>query len=315
MSDISTPTVYIGFITFGALTAPYLPIFLESIARQTFKDYKLVAYDNTPTKEADFLNTIPDSVDVFKSSQNIGFSRAFNKLIAEAKNNGAKYFLVINPDIYLDPTALDILVKTLEADNNLGSVCPKILKWDFKANQLTNIIDSCGMIMHRGLAFSDLGQGLVDHNQFDKTAIIGPSGAAGLFRLSALDTIAEDGKYFDENFFMYKEDCDLSYRFYLHGFKSQLVPQAKIYHDRTVTGGNLWDRFINRRKRSVDVRRWSFTNQHFLFIKYWSKQNFFNRLVILIRVKLLFLNALLFEQDLLTCYSIIFKEKSKLKRY
>ncbi|MCX6792606.1 MAG: glycosyltransferase family 2 protein [Candidatus Falkowbacteria bacterium] len=315
MSDNSNPTVYLGFITFGALTAPYLSTFLESLAKQTFKDYKVVVYDNTVAKETEHLKILPDTVDIYRSSENIGFSRAYNKLISEAINKGAKYFLVINPDTYLMPDALEKLVKSLEADETLANACPKLLQWDFKNNQLTNIIDSCGLVMRPGLAFSDLGQAEVDNGQYDKASIIGPSGAAALFRLSALEKVKEENAYFDDNFFMYKEDCDLAYRLNLAGFKSQLIPEAIVYHDRTSSGGNLWQKFVKRRSRSLDVRRWAFINQHFLFFKYWSKQSFYSRLMILVRAKIMFLNALLFEQALLASYKTIFKQAKKLKRY
>jgi len=315
MSENSTPKVWLGFITFGALTAPYLSIFLESLNKQTLQDFKIVVYDNTPPEEIKHLNILPDTIDVFRSDANIGFSKAYNKLMAEAKKSGAKYFLVINPDTYLKSDALELLVKALEQDEALASVCPKLLKWDFKNNQLTNIIDSCGLVIHTGLGFSDLGQGTIDHGQHNQANIIGPSGAAALYRLSALETVLESGNYFDDNFFMYKEDCDLAYRLYLHGYKSKLISEALIYHDRSSSGGSLWQRFTNRMGRSKAVKSWSFINQHFLFIKYWSKQTFFSRLVIMARVKILFLNALFFEPYLLKCYSTIFSQAKNLKRY
>lgn len=315
MLENKNPTVYLGFITFGSSTAPYLPFFLNSLAAQTYQDFKIVVYDNTPLKDIENLNVLPDTIDVFKSDANIGFSRAYNKLISEAIEAQAKYFFVINPDTYLKPDVLELLVRALEADDTLSSVCPKILKWNFVANEMTNIIDSCGLALKSGLVFSDLGQGLIDENQYKQANIIGASGAAGLFRLSSLASVAEGDNYFDENFFMYKEDCDLAYRLYLNGFITKLVPEALVYHDRTAMGGKLWQKFINRRQRSRAIKSWSFINQHFLFIKYWSKQTLLSRLVILFRVKLLFLNAFIFEQYLLKCYQTIFSQAKNLKRY
>jgi GT2 family glycosyltransferase len=315
MSADKSPQVYIGFITFGALTAPYLSLFLDSLAKQTYQDYKIIVYDNTPLKEKEHLNILPNSIDVFSGSENIGFSRAYNKLILAAKQAGAKYFLVINPDTYLDPRALELLVQALEQDDKLASVSPKLLRWDFQNNQLTDVIDSCGLVMRSGLSFFDLGQGIIDQGQYDQAKIIGPTGAAALYNLSALENINENGKYFDENFFMYKEDCDLAYRLFLTGYTAKLVSAAIVYHDRTALGGNLWQRFSNRRQRSQSVRRWSFINQHWLFIKYWSKQNFLSKLMIICKILILGLNALLFEQSLLACYKTILAQRKSLKHY
>lgn len=292
---MSEKKVVIGTIAYGATTAPYLALFKKSLAEQTFQDFTLIIRDNT--------------------ENNLGFSKAYNLMIKEAIKQKAKYFLVINPDVYLAKNTLELLVKVLEEDSRLGVVAPKLLQWDFENKLFTKIIDSCGLKLKTGLGFCDLGQGQVDLNQFVDTKIIGATGAAALFRLSVLEDTKEDEQYFDEHFFMYKEDCDLAYRLYLKNYQARLINDALGYHDRTASGGSLLKRFLNRRQRTNKVRAWSFINQHFLFIKYWHKQNLLNRFMILVRIKLLFFNALIFEQFLLSCYKEILKQSKTLKRY
>lgn len=292
---MSDKKVVIGTIAYGAATASYLPLFKKSLDEQTFKNFSLIIRDNT--------------------EDNLGFSKAYNLMIKQALDNKADYFLVINPDVYLSKNVLELLVKELEGNDKLAVVTPKLLKWDFTNKVLTKIIDSCGLKLNCGLNFSDLGQGEIDDNKYDKAKIIGATGAAALFRLSALEKIKEEQQYFDEHFFMYKEDCDLAYRLYLKNYQAKLVSEALAYHDRTASGGSLLKRFFNRRQRNIKTKQWSFINQHFLFIKYWHKQSLLNRLMIIIRVKLMFLNALIFEQFLLSCYKEILKQRKTLKRY
>jgi len=278
--------VYIGTIAFGALTAPYLSLFKEAIAAQSFRDAELLIHDNT--------------------ENNLGFSKAYNLLIARARSASVDYFLVINPDVYLEPKALEEMVAALEADPKLGSVAPKLRRWDFKNQVFSDTIDSCGLGQKSGLYFYDIGQGEQDRGQYDHARIVGPSGAAGLYRMSALEAIAEKGKYFDESFFMYKEDCDVAYRLEKAGFTSKLVSTAIGYHDRTASGGSFLERVAGRKKRSVNVNLWSFMNQHFLFIKHWRTENALSRIDILLRASLLGLYALLFEQGLLLSYKTIY---------
>jgi GT2 family glycosyltransferase len=287
--------VVIGTIAYDALTAPYLALFKQSLAEQTYKNFTLVIHNNT--------------------ENNLGFSQAYNLMIKQAREASADYFLVINPDVYLAKNVLELLVKELASNKKLAVTMPKLLKWDFANKILTKIIDSCGLKLSGGLSFNDLGQGQVDHNQFDHEVVIGATGAAALFRLSALEEVKEGQQYFDEHFFMYKEDCDLAYRLYLKNYQALLVPEALAYHDRTASGGNLIKRFFNRRQRNEKVKQWSFINQHFLFIKYWHQQNLVNRFMILVRAKLMFLNALIFEQFLLSCYKEILQQRKTLKRY
>jgi GT2 family glycosyltransferase len=249
------------------------------------------------------------------TENNLGFSKAYNKLIAEAIQRGAEYFLVINPDIELMPDALEKLVKEIESDQQLGSVMPKLLRWDFANKTHTQTIDSCGLGLKKGLVFYDIGQAELDIGQYDNSKAIGASGAAALYRISSLQTVAENGNFFDEHFFMYKEDCDLAYRLFLAGFKSKLVPHALGFHDRTVSGGGFFKRLLNRRTHGRNVQKWSFLHQHFLYIKYWRTLSIVSKCFALLRKILMFIEALVFEQYLLGEYSQIRTAKKSLKRY
>jgi len=167
-----------------------------------------------------------------------------------------------------------------------------------------------------GLVFTDIGQGVFDNGQFYDVSILGPSGAAGLYRISALKQVKEATGYFDERMFMYKEDCDLAYRLFLAGFSAKLVSEALVYHDRTASavGSGLLSSLKSRSGKSQQIRSWSFLNQHLLIIKFWSKQSFDSKFKIFIRICLFALFALIKEPFLLKNYSKIsqyYKEQLK----
>jgi GT2 family glycosyltransferase len=239
--------------------------------------------------------------------ENLGFAKAYNILIKTAKAEGSKYFLMLNPDILIEEKAIETLLSYFEKNQNLAALTGKILVWDFKNNLLKNIIDSCGIVLKSPLNFKDLGQNEPDEGIYDHSSIIGPSGAVAMFNLELLETIKENGQYFDENFFMYKEDCDLAYRLYINNLQTKLVPKALFYHDRSVSGGSLKERIKNRRKRSKKERSWSFFGQHYLFIKHWSKQSFSGKFSIIIQIIKLFIYSLIFERFVLKEYKNIFK--------
>lgn len=308
----------VGFLTYNESSAKYLPDFLKSLNQSLYfldkSEYRVVAFDNSDgnnsanKEEMDkFNSSFSDFVEIFSTDSNLGFSRAYNILIRQAISYQADYFLVINPDLVLEKDALFHLCAALDKDKTLGSVSPKIRRWDFAANTKTKIIDSCGILVKPGLRFIDLGQGVVDNKQFDRKKILGPSGAAGLFRLRSLQAVIEGGNYFDESFFMYKEDCDLAYRLDVKGEKSLLVPEAIVYHDRTaaVRGQGLLSRVISRADKSHRVRSWSFVNQHLLFIKHWREENFISKMLIICQIIIMAFFSLILEQFLLKEYKNI----------
>lgn len=302
----------IGTITYGRATAKYLPEFFASLRKQSISDFKIIVADNSEERENENTNFIKNITDLdvvsYWNKENIGFARGYNKMITMATELGAEYFLVVNLDVKLADDALEKMISALAADEELGSVSPKILKWEFdkiinyKSQSINKaVIDSCGIQLLSGLRFVDIGQAKEDEGQFDNVEILGPSGACGLFRISALQKIVEAGQYFDELMFMYKEDCDLAYRLHLAGFKSRCVSEAVVYHDRTVTGKgeSYWNIMRARWTKNRREIKWSFMNQQIIYWKYWRIINWREKIVVIFYQIRLLIYILLFEQYLL----------------
>lgn len=348
MNNDSTKLI-IGIITYGKTTARYLPYFLASLEEQTFKNFKIIVIDNTEnvidspvthdqdeymaldgrvTRINENIEYIENNyssdetkgkldIEIEVNNKNVGFARAYNQIIKKAWDEEAKYLLVINPDIILDSDAIEKMINALGNNEDLGSVSPKVLKWDFARNAKTKVIDTCGIKLMSGLRFFDTGQNEEDNGQYDDTKIIGPSGAAGMYRLEALEKIKKDGEYFDEQMFMYKEDCDMAYRLALQGFKSKCISEAKVFHDRTTSSWGEGDFKVamNRKNKSRQVKKWSFLNQLIINTKYWGLQNFKSKLAILRHEFKMIIFAIIFEQYLLEQLVEFLKIRNNIKRY
>jgi GT2 family glycosyltransferase len=310
----------VGFLTYNDSRAKYLADFLlslkEALSFLNPDDYKVLAFDNSDPDNGVNRMTLelfnqknPNFLEYLSAVGNLGFSRAYNILINNAERLEAEYFLVINPDTLLEKESIFELVSALDKNPEVASASPKIRRWDFATNTKTRIIDSCGLVLKPGLRFRDLGQGEEDDKRFDRAIILGPSGAAGLFRLSALKKIKDDKQYFDEKFFMYKEDCDLAYRLSLIKAGCVLVPKAIIYHDRTAAAsqGGVINKVLSRHKKSRQIRIWSFRNQHLIFVKHWTRQNLISKIIIVFRILSLGIFSLILEQFLLKEYKNVFR--------
>jgi GT2 family glycosyltransferase len=311
----------IGVITYNDSSAKYLPDFLGSllVALNNLEsvNWQILVRDNSEQESnanKDYFNGIDNQqISFIWSGANLGFAKAYNLMIIEAKAWGADYFLMINPDTFIKPDAILKMLIAIGNDEKIASIAPKILRWDFENKKFTNDIDSCGLSVSSSLVFRDIGQGKVDDGTFDNSDILGPSGAAALFRMSALEDVKEETGYLDEEMFMYKEDCDLAYRLFLKGYKSCLVPQAIIYHDRSVAarGQGLISSIMDRKTKNNLVKSWSFLNQHLLIIKHWHSQTLKSKILILSRLILVWSYVLVFEPFLLKNYLIIKKKIAK----
>lgn len=268
----------IGFITYGDSTAKYLPYFLPSLHEANKGEGMIMAVDNTETEDnanSRYVKAGYPDMDIVWAGKNIGFARAYNIMIEKAIKAGAEYFLAVNPDMIFEPDFIKEMIKTIEFDDRLAAVAPKILKWDFANQRKSNIIDSQGIFITKEHRFSDVGQG-ADESAMPSKSIFGFTGAAVLMRINALDDVSYsiEGKkeFFDELMFMYKEDADLSYRFRLAGWKIKFAPRAVCYHDRSASpmGESNLRIALNRKNKSRRVKRWSFCNHWVLFLKYMN---------------------------------------------
>ncbi len=317
------PKLYLGFITFGKTTAKYLPYFLKSLTEQTFKDFKVLVVDNSSRYDNENVGLVKKYfpyAKIDKPGVNLGFAKAYNRMIRLAVENKGKYFLVINPDMILEKDAVYEMVSAMES-KGLDSISPKILQWDFKNLKKTEIIDSCGIKLMPGLRFVDIGQGHIDCERLGQVEILGPSGAAGMYKIKTLEKVAYnksgEKEYFDELMFLYKEDCDLAYRMYLEGCASQCLSQAVIYHDRTAHGRGQSNMAValNSSSKSRQVKKWSFLNQQIILAKYWNKQSLTNKLAIVwIELKMIVF-AVFFEQYLLGQLWNLFKIRKQIRKY
>jgi GT2 family glycosyltransferase len=199
---------------------------LESVGRQIFRDFRIHVLDNAST-DGTIKALSGFELDLIRSQSNTGFARAHNDLI---RSYPAEYVLVLNPDAVLNPDFLERIVGALEARPDAASATGKLLRLDGKT------LDSTGIIMLRNQRHLDRGADEPDRGQFDKPEdVFGPSGAAALYRWKALQDVAIDGQFFDEDFFAYREDADLAWRCRLMGWTSIYVPSAVALHRRRVT--------------------------------------------------------------------------------
>lgn len=199
---------------------------LDSVQAQTFRDYRIHVLDNASTD--DTLDRLrPYKVEVVRSTSNTGFAKAHNDLI---RAHPAEYVLVLNPDTILRPDFLEKTIEALDARHDAASATGKLLRLDGMT------LDSTGIQMYRNQRHLDRGAGQPDLGQFDRAEeVFGPSGAAAVYRLKALEDVAFEGQFFDEDFFAYREDADLAWRCRLMGWSSIYVPSAVSLHRRHVT--------------------------------------------------------------------------------
>ncbi|MBD3360998.1 glycosyltransferase [Candidatus Peregrinibacteria bacterium] len=270
------PIVSITIIHYN--TPQYLKTCLDSIFNQTYKNIEVYFIDNNSPDKSGLNFVIREYKDrknlkIIPNKENLGYAKAANqgiKLAIEHENK-ADYVVITNPDIIYTKSYFEKIVSRIEKDENIAAITGKVYKYDFDNKKKTNIIDTVGLFAYKNRRIIDRGQGLEDKGQFDEEKeVFGVSGACPLYRREALKDVKILGEYFDEDFFMYKEDVDLSWRFLLYGWNNFYFPKAVAYHGR---GTGVFKRFTNkevlshRGKLSKFQKKYSFKNQRLMQAK------------------------------------------------
>jgi GT2 family glycosyltransferase len=242
---------------------------LDSVLALEFADKEMIFIDNVSTDNSvKYVQKHYPQIRVIANTKNTGYTGGANQAIEVSKG---ELVMVLNPDIVFEPDYLDVLVKRLKSDSEIGAIIGKLRKYDFEHNKKTNLIDSAGLLMFRNRRCVDRGQGEEDKGQYDEAEeVFGITGACPLYRRSALEDCKISGEYFDNDFFMYKEDVDISWRMRLFGWKCFYEPAAVTYHGRgtgTANKSTIWDIAKNRKGLSKFQKYYSYKNERLMRVK------------------------------------------------
>jgi GT2 family glycosyltransferase len=161
---------------------------------------------------------------------NTGFAGGVNAGIALALERGADAVATFNNDAVADRDWLERLVEVLEQQPDNGIVTGKITHLDGVH------LDTTGEFYSTSGQPFPRGRNERDEGQYDRPEpVFGASGCATLYRAEMLRRVG----LFDERFFAYYEDLDLSFRARLAGWQVRYVPQARVRHHLSATAGRL----------------------------------------------------------------------------
>lgn len=249
---------------------------LDSILGLSYKDKEVIFIDNASTDDSvEFVlknypstNSGKPPVRVIANKENSGYAGGANQAIDVSRG---EFVMILNPDVVFESDYLDVLMERLKKDEKIGAIIGKLRKYDFENGRKTNLIDSAGLLMFRNRRCVDRGQGEEDNGQYDSAEeVFGVTGACPLYRRAALEDCKVGGEYFDNSFFMYKEDVDISWRMKLFGWKCFYEPRALTYHGRG-TGilgrAGIFDVASGRKKLSKFSKFYSYKNERLMRVK------------------------------------------------
>jgi GT2 family glycosyltransferase len=201
----------------------YLEKCLSSVLETSGARCEVILVDNASSDgSAEVAAQKFPHIRVIRNENNLGFGQGNN---LGAQGATGQYLVFLNPDTLVEPGWLEALITALEDNPRAGLVTSKILLLNDpeRINTCGNAIHLTGLTVCRGLR-----QSKDTFNQRESVAAV--SGAAFAIRRELFEQLGG----FDEDFFLYMEDTDLSWRARLAGWDCLYVPESMVLHDYTL---------------------------------------------------------------------------------
>ncbi len=194
------------------------------LSSDIIKSVEIIVVDNDSTDGSNemLLKEFPQVI-CLRNKENLGFSKANNIGAASAKGD---YVLILNPDTMLSETSLSEMLRFSERQTNFGAAGVQFMDGSGKfLPESKRNFPNLKVAGAKLLGYSKYYYA----NHIQKEAIAEIDILTGAF-MFIKRKVYEDVGGFDEDFFMYGEDIDLSYRISQAGYKNYYIGSCKVLH-------------------------------------------------------------------------------------
>lgn len=236
------------------------------------QNLRLYLIDNSLTDVLKAFESCDSRIEYTHNPTNPGFGAAHNVAIKKAMALGSEYHFIVNPDIYFEGDVISPMIEYMKNDSSIGMMMPQILNLDGSIQNLPKLLPTPLSILFRKIRKpSSLYQKFIDVYELrnvPKDMIYEVPVLSGCFTLLNVEAIKKVGVY-DDDFFMYFEDWDLSRRMHRH-YKTIYFPLVSVYHgynsgankdsrlfkifiNSAITYFNKWGWFFDSKRKEINL--------------------------------------------------------------
>ena len=256
-------------------------------------DAEVFVVDNhSVDNSVEMVQTKFPQVKLISNTENLGFSKANNQAIRLAEG---EYVLLLNPDTVVEADTFEKIISFMDKTPDAGALGVKMVdgRGEFLPESKRGLpvpsvaffkIFGLSKLFKKSKRFGHYHLTYLNPDEIHSVEVL--SGAFMLLRQSVLDKIG----LLDEDYFMYGEDIDLSYRVIKAGYKNYYYPETRIIHYKgeSTKKGSLNYVFVFYRAMQIFAGKHFSNKNAFLF-------NAMINLAIWLRASLSIVKRLLFK--------------------
>jgi GT2 family glycosyltransferase len=196
------------------------------------KNRLLYLIDNSPM-QTDVTSILAGNMYIhyYFTGKNKGYGAGHNIAIRMALKNRAKYHVILNPDLEFESCIIDRIAEFMDSDDSIAQVMPKIFNRQEELQYLCKLLPTPAELFFKRFLSRQISKNILIQHQLKFADYNKPmnipflSGCFMFFRVSAFNTVG----LFDEHFFMYAEDIDITRRMH-RVYKTMYYPEVSIMH-------------------------------------------------------------------------------------
>lgn len=192
---------------------------------------KVYVSDNSENDSLRSLCEGRDKVEYVFNGANLGYGAGHNVAIRKAQKEGTTYHLVINADVYFDKGVIPALTEYMDTNQDVAMAHPKVLYPNGELQYTVRLLPSPKTLIFRRFmspaAVEEMNYTyLLKFADHDKEMNVPyHQGSFMFFRVSCFDKVG----MFDERFFLYPEDIDITRRMHKH-YRTMYFPKVSVIH-------------------------------------------------------------------------------------
>lgn len=198
---------------------------------------------------------------VYIASNNVGYGAGHNKALKLALKTKGEYHIVLNSDVYFNPSILEKLVNYMDNNTDIAQVQPNIIYPDGTMQYTCRLLPTPANLIFRRFLPSKMVERmnfryLLKFNDHKKEMNVPyHQGSFMFFRLECFNKVG----LFDERFFMYPEDIDITRRMHKY-YRTMFWPEVTVVHAHRAAS--------YKSKKMLKIHMWN-------MIKYFNKWGWF----------------------------------------
>ncbi len=189
---------------------------------------QLYIIDNSPHAQCEYKEA---GLNYFFTGRNLGYGAGHNIALRKTLKNDVPYHLIVNPDIELKTEILSELCRYMDENQDVGHIMPKVFYPNGEVQYLCKLLPTPMDLLFRRFLPASISKKRIDKFEmrdsgYDKIMDVPYlSGCCMFLRTEALKKVG----LFDERFFLYPEDIDLTRRIHAH-YRTIFYPYVSVIH-------------------------------------------------------------------------------------